>query len=246
MLCVFVCIYVCTMYMYVCMYVCVCVCELTHIVFRSWYRHCFSGRAREDPHRRIATHEGRTQKVMLDWMFFTSDQEPGVQLPVLVVTTFPLVRTGAVMAVQSTKDSSVETVAAVAQTWETWRDTDVVLHADGEPATKSLVRAIANARVHRTLPRHGPPCSHQSRGPVEACIQVYREIFVANKLALEAGIGCRLLLKHPAIVWLIRHVAWLMTRYSTGRDGCSALQDGSPASQMMAAPVRLVSRCTTS
>ena len=44
---------------------------------------------------------------------------------------------------------------------------------------------------------------------------------MANKLALETGIGCRLLLKHPAIVWLVRHVAWLITRYNTGRDGCS-------------------------
>ena len=91
----------------------------------------------------------------------------------------------------------MEAVAAVAQTVEAWRHTDVVLHADGESATKSLVRASANARVHRTLPRHGPPCSHQSQGPVEACIQVYHEIFVANKQTLEAGIGCRLLLKHP-------------------------------------------------
>ena len=40
-------------------------------------------------------------------------------------------------------------------------------------------------------------------------------------LALEAWIGCRLPLKHPAIVWLVRHVAWLITRYNTGRDGCS-------------------------
>ena len=44
---------------------------------------------------------------------------------------------------------------------------------------------------------------------------------MANKLALETGIGCRLLLKHPAIVWLVRHVAWLITRHNTGRDGCS-------------------------
>ena len=85
------------------------------------------------------------------------------------------------------------TVGAVVQTLETWGHTDVVLHADGEPATKSLVRSVSNARVHRTLPRHGPPHSHQSQGLVEACIQVYRGIFVANKLALEAGIGCRLL-----------------------------------------------------
>ena len=123
--------------------------ELTHVVFRSWCGHCVSGRAREDPHRRIATHEGRTPTVMSDWMFFTSDQEPGVQLLVLVVYDLS---TGAVMAMQLTKDSSVETVAAEAQTLETWRHTDVVLHADGELATKSLVRVIANARVHRTLP----------------------------------------------------------------------------------------------
>ena len=113
------------------------------------------------------------------------------------------------------------TVASVTQTLETNGHTDVVLHADGELATKSLVRSIANARVHRTLPRHGPPHSHQSQGPVEACIQVFRGIFVANKLALEAGIGCRVLRKHPVIVWLIRHVAWLITRDNTGRDGCS-------------------------
>ena len=52
--------------------------ELTHVVFRSWCRHCVSGRTREDPHQRIATHEGRTPQVMLDWTFFTSDQELGV------------------------------------------------------------------------------------------------------------------------------------------------------------------------
>ena len=140
--------------------------ELTHVVFRSWCKLCISSRAKEDPHRSVATHEGRTPKVMLDWMFFTSDQEPGVQLPVLVVYDLS---TGAVMAMQSTKDSSVVTVGAVVQTLETWGHTDVVLHADGEPATKSLVRSVANARVHRTLPRHGPPHSHQSQGPVSIC-----------------------------------------------------------------------------
>ena len=91
--------------------------EITHVVFRSWCKHCISSRAKEDPHRSVATHEGRTPKVMLDWMFFTSDQEPGVQLPVLVVYDLS---TGVVMAMQSTKDSSVVTVGAVVQTLETW------------------------------------------------------------------------------------------------------------------------------
>ena len=66
---------------------------------------------------------------MLDWMFFTSGQETGVQLHVLVVYDLS---TGAVMAMQPMKDWSVETVAAVAQTLETWGHTDVVFHADGE------------------------------------------------------------------------------------------------------------------
>ena len=71
--------------------------ELTHVVFRSWCRHCVSDEAREDPHRRIATHEGRAPKAMFNWIFFKSDQEPGVQLPELVVYELSI---GAVMAVQ--------------------------------------------------------------------------------------------------------------------------------------------------
>ena len=47
--------------------------------------------------------EGWTPKVMLDSMFFTSDQEPGVQLLVLLVYDLS---TGEVMAMQSTTDSS--------------------------------------------------------------------------------------------------------------------------------------------
>ena len=153
---------------------------------------------------------------------------------------------GAVMvAMQSTNNSSVVTVAAVVQTLETWGHTDVVLHADGEPATKSLVRSVANARVHRTLPRHGPPHSHQSQGPVEACIQVYRGIFVANKLALEAGIGCRLLLKHPAIVWLVSDVAWLTP--DTTLDAMDALPSGGSLGNLtMVASASSVSRYTAS
>ena len=70
---------------------------------------------------------------------------------------------------------------------------------------------------------------------------------MAHKLALEARIGCRLLLKHPAIVWLVRHVAWLMTKFNTGRDAMVArLSRRSSASHVMAASASLVNRCITS
>ena len=80
---------------------------------------------------------------MLDWMFFTSDQEPGVQLPVLVVYDLS---TGAVMAMQSTKDSSVVTVAAVAQTLETWGHTDVVVTPECIELYQGTVRTVIRAR----------------------------------------------------------------------------------------------------
>ena len=111
--------------------------------------------------------------------------------------------TGAVMAMQSTKDSSVATVGAVVQTLETWGHTDVVLHADGEPATKSLVRSVANARVCRTLPRHGPPHSHRSQGLVEACIQVHRGI-CGKQVGSRSGDRLSAAVE-TSFVWLIRH-----------------------------------------
>ena len=107
------------------------------------------------------------------------------------------------------KDCSPDTVAAVSQTLDTWGHTNVVLHMDGEPSSKALVRAVAGARGHRTLPRHGPPHSHQSQGPVEATIEVYRGIFTANKLALESSVGRTLPLAHIVWSWLVRHVGWL-------------------------------------
>ena len=104
---------------------------------------------------------------MMDWLFFTSDTEPNTMLPALLIYDLT---SGAVTAVQVGKDCSPDTVAAVSQTLDTWGHTNVVLHMDGEPSSKALVRAVAGARGHRTLPRHGPPHSHQRQGPVEATI----------------------------------------------------------------------------
>ena len=190
--------------------------ELTHVVFRSWCRHCISTRAKEDPHRRTEAHEGGVPKVMMDWLFFTSDSQPNTMLPALLVYDLT---SSAVSALQVGKDCSATTVAAVVQVLDTWGHADVILHMDGEPASKALIRAVAAARGHRTLPRHGPPHSHQSQGPVEATIEVFRGIFTANKLALESAIGKTLPLENILWSWLVRHVGWLITRFNTGADG---------------------------
>ena len=152
--------------------------ELTHVVFRSWCRHCVSGRAREDPHRRIATHDGRTPKATLDC------KSRVFNLLVLVVYDLS---TGAVMAMLS----AGETVAAVEQTLETWGHADVVLHAEGEPATKSLVRSIgdcpgasdsaeASRSVHSGFPRdlRGKQVGSGGRNRLPSCAETSRDCVV--------------------------------------------------------------------
>ena len=104
---------------------------LTHVVFRSWCRHCVSGRAWEDPPRRIATHEGRTPKFMLDWMFFTSDQEPCVQLP-LPGCLWSFHWCGDGNAVNNGFGQKVETLE-IEEEFNGWRDnaqSDTWWHAD--------------------------------------------------------------------------------------------------------------------
>ena len=180
--------------------------ELSHVVFRSWCRHCVSTRAKEDLHRRTESHEGRVPKIMMDWLFFTSDSEPNVMLPVLLAYDLT---SGAVSALQVGKDTSATTVAAIVQVLDTWGHADVVLHMDGEPSSKALVKAVAAARGHRTLPRHGPPHSHQLQGPVEATFEVFRGIFTASKLALEGAIGKTLPTTCVYLVELVGEARWL-------------------------------------
>ena len=57
--------------------------NVTHVVFRNWCRRCVATRAREQPHH-LARSECGTSKVKMDRMFFTSDDEIGFQVALLM------------------------------------------------------------------------------------------------------------------------------------------------------------------
>ena len=82
--------------------------ELTHVVFRSWCRHCVSTRAKEDPHRRAEKHEGGTHKEMMDRLFRISASEPDATLPVQLIYDST---SGAVTTMQLGKDRAATTAA---------------------------------------------------------------------------------------------------------------------------------------
>ena len=100
----------------------------------------------ESNHHLVRSEDG-TPKMMMDWMFFTSDDRVGFTMPVLIV--YDLV-SAAVTAIQEARRST--TVQAVAATLETWRHTGIVLHADGEPSTSAIVSPMPG--VHKSRPRH--------------------------------------------------------------------------------------------
>ena len=98
--------------------------ELTHVVYRSWRRHCVAARAKDDPRRRTERVEGEVPKVMLDYRFFASNAMLGVQLPVLIIND---VSTGAVASAQTRKEASTATINTIVQCIETWGHSEIVL-----------------------------------------------------------------------------------------------------------------------
>ena len=179
--------------------------NLTDVFFRKWRRCCVVMRAREQPHHLVRSEDG-TPKVIIDWMLFTSDNNIGFQMPVLIVHD---------LVSEPSHARSTTIHEPYKLWWRLWRlgDTGTILHADGEPSTRG---SVAAAQEHRTLPRHGPPHSRKSQGSVESCIGVYQGSLGANKLHLEANVGMKTSLRDGWVDML----PWLM-RYNTGTDGMS-------------------------
>ena len=99
-----------------------------------------------------------------------------------------------------------------------WGRVDICLMSDG--AITALQRAVANARPERqTLLRNSPPYNPQSNGGAEKAAQDVVGIMRRLMLALEARLRQRLDLRLPIVRWLVRHAAFVLTRYQVGHDG---------------------------
>ena len=67
--------------------------------------------------------------------------------------------------------------------------------------------------------RNSPPYNPQSNGRAEKVAQDVVDVARRLVLALEARIRVKLNLKLPIVRWLIRHAAFVITRYQVGHDG---------------------------
>ena len=190
--------------------------EVTHYPYRSWCRTCVAAKAREMPHFR-KKNGGR-------------DDETG--LPVVAmdyemleekITTLVIKdeSSGAVLCYEceckGPRDSWV--VRQLCRDLEEWGRSDICLKTDGEPAMVALQAAVAGERPAQTVPRNPPAYNPQTNGSVEKAVQDVTAHIRVLILALEERLKTKIDLTLPVVRWVIRHAAFLHTRFSVGHDG---------------------------
>ena len=93
---------------------------------------------------------------------------------------------------------------------------DIFLMSDGEPAMIALQQALAKALPGcKTIMHNSPPYNLQINGGAE---KAARRLV----LALEARLRLKLDLKLPVVRQLIKHSAFIITRYQVGHDSHTA------------------------
>ena len=108
---------------------------------------------------------------------------------------------------------------------EDWGRRDIHVKTDGEPAIVAVQSAAAAIRSQaRTIPCNPHAYNPQSNVGAEKACQGFMDVMRRMLLGLEARLRGKVDLKLPIVKWLIRHAAFVKTRYQVGHDGFTALK----------------------
>ena len=83
----------------------------------------------------------------------------------------------------------------------------------------ALQQAIAEGRKGETVQRNSLAYNPQSNGGAEKAVQDITVLMRRMLPGLEAKARSRLGLTLPWSRWLVRHAAFILTRYQVGHDG---------------------------
>ena len=193
---------------------------LTHVPYRDWCEACVRGKARENPHRRIRN-DTDMDEVEMDYLFLTSPQFPEERVTVLVLA---LAVDGAIAATVGVKGVTPYMLRFAAGTMEVWGLKDIILKTDQEQAIMALSRSLKDERKDKTQLTNAPRYSHASMGVVERANQTLAGQIRSMRLVLQGHLGQRLPATHPLMAWVVRHAAWLITRFVVRPSGRTAYE----------------------
>ena len=192
--------------------------EVTHATFRSWCEACVAGRATEDSHKRSAT-QPSVPLVALDYGFLGRDTDVDLAT-ILVLIQRPHGAVGACQVLR--KGPEPYAIDCVLAYLDTWGLREVLLKADNEPAIQALVDAVRVRRGERTMVENSPKFSHQSHGAVENAVRRIESLTRTYVCVLQEKLVYKVDSKSIVLPWLVRHAAYVLSRFVKRDDGRSA------------------------
>ena len=213
---------------------------LTHLPLRSWCDHCMKGKVREDGHfkRNPSSNPSEVPRVSMDYCYLgrvlksvgqdipsedkiedlktAQDEEEGT-VPVLVITDE---KTGCVFAGAVAKGVNMYSVHLVTEALKFTGRQKVILLTDAEHSIRALAEAAANEWGGECQLQVAPRESHASNGAAErAILELARQARTVVSGLEHHFPDFKVLPTHKTYGWLIRHCAWLITRYLVKLDG---------------------------
>ena len=190
--------------------------DVTHATFRSWCEACVAGRATEDAHRRSAK-ESSVPLVAMDYGFLGRDTDVDLAT-ILVLAQRPHGAVGACQVLR--KGPEPYAIDCVLAYLDSWALVEVTLKADNEPAIQALADGIK--RGERTMVEKSPKYSHQSNGVAENAVRRIESLIRTYVYVLQKKLSYKVDSKSIILPWLVRHAAYVLSRYIKRDDGRSA------------------------
>ena len=154
-----------------------------------------------------------------------SDEQVVTAGPMVTIFMATFCGRGAVAATQCSKGAIAYLAAFLMGQLAAWglASGALVVRADQETSLTTLLDEI-KARRPETLVERTAVESHQSIGAVERMNREVAGLLRTLEAALEARIGAKVGLDHDLISWMIRHSAWLITRFRVRASGHTAYE----------------------
>ena len=174
-----------------------------------------SGRAADDPHRRLQNARGSGLDVA-SFDHCDISAEVGVFNKKLKFEVLVSHRSGAVAALEGAKKVTEHVVRFVCDMLETGCSGVCVLKCQNEPAVIALQNDVVRTRQFKTIPRNTPMCSHGSLGHWESAIKEVEKQMCVTLFRMYAEYNCnsdKLPAELPNFSWKVGHAAWTLTRY---------------------------------
>ena len=209
--------------------------EATHLPFREWCQHCIRGRGRNKPHKKKAEEKkgGNTvSRISMDYFFMSKEEEKASQNPLIVMldeehgNRYMRAVGKKGLGEGNEMDWLIKDMHEELKSWgyPGGENNELILKSDGEPAIVALRERLSRYHGGKITPEQPPKGESSSNGKVEEAGKTVRSLAKVFKDMIESKIGEELSSDCVIMLWLVRWVAMMYSRFKVGTDGKTAYE----------------------